>query len=167
MDIAIKWRNVFFFCKLLSYQSYIQSKWNRRYDVEDRVKGVFTLEENTGEEPYQTVMSASPRAGLFTFKKTNFCSRVRLARSEWVTGFQEIQLNISEEKIDSGNMFGDSEFDIYLDNLGDPTVDICVEDFNPDYTEQTAKPKNKSSSQGCVHITLIIVISYMHVLLLC
>ena len=146
------------------YQFYIQWSWNTRYDVEDKVKGVFTLEENKGEEPYQTVMSDTPKESSFMFKKTNFCSRVRLARSEWISGFQEIRLNISQENLDSGNMLGDSVFDIYLDDLGEPTVDICVEDFN-----QPARSKSKASSQGRVHSTPIIrlvVISYMHVLLL-
>ena len=72
----------------------------------------------------------------FTLKKTNFCNRVRLDRSEWIEGFQEIRLNTSEAVFDSNKTLGDSEFDIFLDEHGEPTVEICVDDFNPEYQEQ-------------------------------
>ena len=71
----------------------------------------------------------------FVLKKTNFCNRVRLTSSEWIAGFQEIRLNTSKEVFDSNKLLGDSEFDIFLDENGEPTVEICVEDFNPDYEE--------------------------------
>ena len=74
----------------------------------------------------------------FTLKKTNFCNRVRLARSEWIAGFQEIRLNTSEAVLDSNKTLGDSQFDIFLDDQGEPTVEICVDDFNPEYQEEIA-----------------------------
>ena len=91
------------------------------------------------EEAYElVVMKSTSTVGgkLFTLKKTNFCNRVRLSRSEWIAGFQEIRLNISGGVMDSNTTLGDSEFDIFLDDQGEPTVEICVEDFHPDYDEQ-------------------------------
>ena len=74
----------------------------------------------------------------YPLKKTNFCKRVRLKRFEWMAGFNEIRLNISKEVFGSDKRLGDSEFDLFLDEMGEPTVEICVEDFNPDYHEQQA-----------------------------
>ena len=94
------------------------------------------------EEAFEIVqMKTTHQPGLkpFTLKKTNFCNRVRLDRSEWLAGFQEIRLNTSEAVLDSNKTLGDSEFDIFLGEQGEPTVEICVEDFNPNYHEQVAR----------------------------
>ena len=78
----------------------------------------------------------SSRLLPFTLKKTNFCNRVRLSRSEWIAGFEEIQLNTSKAVFDNYKMLGDSEFDLFLNAQGEPTVEICVDDFNPEYQLQ-------------------------------
>ena len=92
------------------------------------------------EEAYGEIglMGTIPATTLFTIKKTNFCNRVRLVRSEWIAGFQEIRLNTSEAVLDSNKTLGDSEFDIFLGDQGEPTVEICVDDFNPEYQKQIA-----------------------------
>ena len=72
----------------------------------------------------------------FFLKKTNFCNRVRLDRSEWIAGFQEIRLNTREAVFDNNKTLGDSEFDIFLGEDGVPTVEICVDDFNTEYQKQ-------------------------------
>ena len=79
------------------------------------------------------------RSSPFILKKTNFYNRVRLKRYEWIAGFQEIRLNTSHDVFESEKWLGDSEFDIFLDDNGEPTVEICVEDFNPGYEEQSTR----------------------------
>ena len=79
------------------------------------------------------VSKAPALSNPYILKKTMFCNRVRLARSEWIAGYREIRLNTSEPVLDSNKTLGDSEFDIFLGEHGEPTVEICVDDFNPDY----------------------------------
>ena len=79
------------------------------------------------------------RSTPFILRKTNFCNRVQLKRSEWIAGFQEIRLNTSKDVFESEKWLGDSEFDIFLEDNGEPTVEICVEDFNPGYEDQSTR----------------------------
>ena len=93
------------------------------------------------DEAYELVVIKSTTTvggQLFTLKKTNFCNRVRLSRSEWIAGFQEIRLNISGGVVDSNKTLGDSEFDIFLDDQGKPTVEICVEDYQEQMVTKTS-----------------------------
>ena len=149
-----------FSVSIYRYESFMPLLSKKRYDVLDYVKGVRTREENATEELYETVIPVATRAIRFGFKKTHFCNRVRLARSEWIAGFQEIRLNTSKEVFDNKKMLGDSEFDVFLDDLGEPTVEICVEDFNPDYSEQQTRENNSSllCSGLIVHMLMIAVI---------
>ena len=48
------------------------------------------------------------------------------ATASALTVCQEIQLNISEEVFDNEKMPRDSEFDIFLDDLEEPTLDIII-----------------------------------------
>ena len=63
--------------------------------------------------------------------KMNFCEKVHLERSEWIGLWQEIRLNLADS--DDGKVLGDSEYNMYADDQGKATVDICVEDFDPLY----------------------------------
>ena len=95
-----------------------------------------------------------PKTPRLILKKTNFCERVHLIRSEWIGLFQEIRLNLTV----SGNetVLGDSEFNIYLDDHGQAAVDICVEDFNPLYYSVTTDVNGATSrfvvDQNCVFL---------------
>ena len=114
--------------------------------------------ETTEEEMYEqmTVRDEFPSQGQsFILKKTNFCNRVRLTRSEWIAGFQEISLNTSKEVFDNNKTLGDSEFDIFLNEQGEPTVEICVEDFNPDYQEQQARATAAKLFSSVLHVFML------------
>ena len=63
--------------------------------------------------------------------KMNFCEKVHLERSEWIGLWQEIRLNLTGSG--DGMVLGDSEYNMYADDQGKATVDICVEDFDPLY----------------------------------
>lgn len=109
------------------------TRQQKRHDIIDYIKGVcIAYEEQMLEKYYMVVVNIpdSMSANAVVLKKTNFCERVRLVRSEWIGGFQQIRLNISAY---NQQVLGDSAFDIYLDEFGQPTVEICVEDFNPNY----------------------------------
>ena len=102
---------------------------SRRLNILNYVKGEdLTVEDTTLQETYETYILSTLGGDPFLIKKTNFCNRVRLTRSEWIAGFQEIRLE---------KMLGDSEFDLFLDNLGEQTVEICIEDFNPELPSTT------------------------------
>ena len=104
------------------------------------------LERATPEEFYKDEFLYTGPGDPFTLKKTHFCNRVRLTRSEWIAGFQEIRLNTSQEIFDSNKRLGDSEFDIFLDETGKPTVEICMEDFNPNHQEQDVMAHGNTAS---------------------
>ena len=128
-----------FSVSIYRYQTYTPYRGTRRYNVEDKSKKskyAPAFEQIAEEGVYEPVFGGIQDRGPFIFKKTNFCSRVRLARSEWISGFQEIRLNTSKKVFDGEKILGDSEFDIFLDDMGEPTVEICVQDFNPEYKEQ-------------------------------
>ena len=132
----------------------------QRENVLNHLGGEALLYEDAApEEWYEQVALSIPSGDLLSLKKTNFCNRVRLTRLEWIAGFQEIRLNTSREVFDSKKLLGDSEFDIFLDDLGEPTVDICVDDFNPDYQEHQAS-RNKASqfSSGMVMVTVVLLL---------
>ena len=116
-------------------------------------------EPSSPDEHYETDVLYIGFGNPFTLKKTNFCNRVRLTRSEWIAGFEEIRLNTSTEIFDSNKRLGNSEFDIFLDETGEPTVEICVEDFNPNHQEQQASGRNTAvmlSSCGILLTTAIL-----------
>ena len=46
-------------------------------------------------------------------------------------------------------ILGDSEFDFYIDNTGEPVVEICVEDFNPDYRVRGTVISDSASQSSC------------------
>ena len=153
-----------FSVSLYRYQIYTPQLWTVRYDVVNLTKGIHTFKPNQKEEAYEEVVAYIQKEGAFIFKKTNFCNRVRLARSEWISGFQEIRLNTSKEVYDSEKMLGDSEFDIFLNELREPTVEICVEDFNPGLTEQKGSGKigrNKATMLGRAQVMQVLIIEMM------
>lgn len=130
-----------YFVQFYRYAEYVPSTQTRQ---KENVLNHLTLsgealsyEYSSPDEFYDNDVIARTKAP-YPLKKTNFCKRVRLKRSEWMAGFNEILLNTSKEVFGSDKRLGDSEFDLFLDEMGEPTVEICVEDFNPDYQEQQA-----------------------------
>ena len=88
--------------------------------------------------------------------KMNFCEKVHLERSEWVGLWQEIRLNLTgsgDEKV-----LGDSEYNMYADDQGRATVDICVEDFDPLYDSYTANnaPTRSSFCQKFAFVCILL-----------
>ena len=118
-----------------------------------------SFEDNSPEDFFKDEIVYTGLGYPFILKKTNFCNRVRLTSSEWIAGFQEIRLNTSKEVFDSNKLLGDSEFDIFLDERGEPTVEICMEDFNPDYQEQGPgrNTANMFSSSGILIAAAMLV----------
>ena len=138
--ITLKGEVFQFFVKPYRYASYVPTRY--AYSKEHVLnylilsKETLSFENTSPEDFFINEMIYTGFGEPFVLKKTNFCNRVRLTSSEWIAGFQEIRLNTSKEVFDRIKLLGDSEFDIFLDEKGEPTVEICVEDFNPDYEEQ-------------------------------
>ena len=139
-----------FSVKLYRYARFRPLALLERHNILDylnRVKAEDTrYVETTEEEMYEqmTVRDKFPSQGeSFILKKTNFCNRVCLTRSEWIAGFQEISLNTSKEVFDSNKTLGDSEFDIFLNEQGEPTGrDMCGR-------LQPRLPRAPSESNSC------------------
>ena len=121
-----------------------------------------SFEPASPDEYYEVNLRNREAMRPLLLKKTHFCNRVRLTRSEWIAGFQEIRLNTSKEIYDNDKRLGDSEFDIFLDETGEPTVEICVEDFNPDYQERRADDINKAPmlSRCRIMITVVVLLGW-------
>ena len=135
--ISLKGEVFQFSVKFYRYAWYIPNPQQASIDhVLKHLNGDTFLYGDAPKDRYVPEVLSMPNGKPVVLKKTNFCNRVRLIRSEWIAGFGEIRLNTSKEVFDSETFLGDSEFDIFLDEMGVPTVEICVEDFNPDYQEQ-------------------------------
>lgn len=136
-----------------------------RYSIISSLTNELIFEGEPTEIHYRRVVRPrQEREKIFplTLKKTNFCDRVQLFRSEWVEGFQEIRLNLST-LLQSQKIIGDSEFDIHLNDMGQPTVEICVADFNPDYDylkEYTNGALSLQISLCSLHVLLDMVLSF-------
>ena len=61
---------------------------------------------------------------------------------------------------------GDSEFDIFTDDDGRPTVEICLDDFNPNYETQVGVGSEAGSgvvSTNSVDRYLFVIVSILSV----
>ena len=138
--ITLKGKVLQFIVKLYRHALYIPTRIDniKEHVLNNLIQSDETLsfEKSLPEDFFKDEIVYMGFGDPFVLKKTNFCNRVRLTSSEWIAGFQEIRLNTSKEVFDNNKLLGDSEFDIFLDDKGEPTVEICVEDFNPDYKEQ-------------------------------
>ena len=57
-------------------------------------------------------------------------------------------------------VLGDSEFDFYTDDKGIPMIEICVENFNPNYLEQSVVESGTVSiTTSRSHIISILVLT--------
>ena len=58
---------------------------------------------------------------------------------------------------------GDSEFDIFTDDDGRPTVEICLDDFNPDHETQLGVGSEAGSgvvSTGSANSHLFVIVLF-------
>ena len=199
---TIKFNNTVysFLTKFYRYASYVERGSDPRYDLISSLSRHKIYEARPPPKVYTFLfyylkLSRKGKASA-VLKKTHFCEKVKLHRSEWIGGFQEVRLNVtaahtvesdeeatalheplrsngtgdvsSDGSVSSNGplpnnrstlenesvpvaskILGDSEFDFYLDNTGEPVVEICVEDFNPDYRVQGTAISDPASKSSC------------------
>ena len=121
--------------KFDKFANYVRDGISVRYHTLEVIKNNhYVYEEQPEERIYHYVGCTSYQRPGVALRKMNFCKKVRLLHPEWVPMYQEIYFIPEAPHIGSNKILGDSEFDAGFDeDLGEVTIDICVDDFNPGY----------------------------------
>ena len=94
----LKGRAFSFTARFDRYAEFIPHGTSRRYDVVRSLTNEFFFEnESPPRSRYYLLESSDDATPDVTLKKTHFCERVRLSRSEWEGGYQEIRLYLDSE----------------------------------------------------------------------
>ena len=147
------------------FKRFVYDGTSRRYNaVETIEKQTYSYNNETEKKIYEPFglfrLADNQILPIIFLTRMNFCERVHLERSEWIGLWQEIRLNLTGSV--NERVLGDSEYNMYADDQGQATVDICVEDFQPSYYSYTAN--NAPTYCGYYQRFLCICIIYLIIL---
>ena len=95
-NITLKGRTFSFTVRFDRYAQFVPDGLSRRYEVVRSSPENFIWENLYPPKIYDLFLMKGDYPDM-VLKKTHFCERVRLSRSEWVGGFQEIRLYLGSE----------------------------------------------------------------------
>ena len=96
--IRLKGREFSFTVKFYRYASFVENGMLPRSDFLSFYLGYEPIHEDSPPPKVYEMFETEVQDDVYhVLKKTHFCDRVRLSRSEWLGGFQEIRLNLSSE----------------------------------------------------------------------
>ena len=143
------------------FKTYVIDGLHERFNEVDEIERQeeVSSEQVVKEKIYEEIIfrkehKAFYASPLIHLTKMNFCEKVHLERSEWIGLYQEIRLNLTGSNDES--VLGDSEYNIYSDDQGKAAVAICVNDFNPLYSNKMSPNigsanRSISKSVACVY----------------
>ena len=95
--INLKNRTFSYTAKFDKYADFVPTGTSQRYDVVHSLSNKVIFENGYPPLIYDLFLRKEDDTPDVVLKKTHFCERVRLSRSEWEGGFQEIRLYLDSE----------------------------------------------------------------------